>query len=619
MKNFALLFITLFGVFNAHTAFGQQKKIDIDHFKRKMEFLGLPNSNKLKAFNTYNISFTAKQESINTLEITAKDIASFFHLEGHSYLQTGDADFIYSIQIGEPTILKEELIESMGEIKNPDGTKTNVTQYSAAIEMSAPTVIQLINNESGEVLHVAVLSTPSHPSVYKSTPTTKDGATRMLGMKTAGLNLHVKKMYIDALNAEIRKIKSAYSFEKQSYDQEFMDVDVKKSPDLTDLHNEIIQVSTALSNAPYRESLLKTQLILQSTLIAWTSAADKLSSEDKYEKKLKFVYLFNIAVAQLWLEQFDDAINTSEKIILNDHKTYEAGIIKENANQVKAYLSSKGYRSRHFHRPGFYSDYTYTYTKQTVEKKHWNFIAQTASDIKQLEDIVTDVKNIGKGLIDDLTLGDSIIASNAFYSTIKFEMDGTPYEYKKASLSIGSGAISEKCYALNCYTREGLIVKQGSFDGMSVALYSKNGAPTMSTVKSLLEKYKGQLIGDIYTTTIYDSVPYKINDNWKAPKLITWEQYGKDLAADVEFDFNTSNGDDFYAYKTMNGDQFQIELISSSPIVVKGNGGSYAQGYMAKFKIPSIKLTRFWYGHYSPRYSEDYKEIKNLEFYIVFR
>ena len=111
MKNFALLFITLFGVFNAHTAFGQQKKIDIDHFKRKMEFLGLPNSNKLKAFNTYNISFTAKQESINTLEITAKDIASFFHLEGHSYLQTGDADFIYSIQIGEPTILKEELIE----------------------------------------------------------------------------------------------------------------------------------------------------------------------------------------------------------------------------------------------------------------------------------------------------------------------------------------------------------------------------------------------------------------------------------------------------------------------------------------------------------------------------
>ncbi|MCX6183247.1 MAG: hypothetical protein NT150_15145 [Bacteroidetes bacterium] len=617
MKNHALLFISTIAIFSASTAFAQ-KKIDIDKFKRKMEFIGVPKSKTLSDFNTYSITFNAKQETLNKLELRPKTIEDFFHLEGYSFVKEGNGDFIYSIQIGEPSITKEQVVESIVEVKNADGTKTKSTLYSAIIEMSAPTIIQLINNENGAILHVAVFSTQDNPTVFKSEPSTKEGAEKVISFKTAGLNMSVKKNYIDALNAEIRKIKNAYSFEKQSYEQEFMDVDVKKSPDLQSLHNEITKVSSALSSAPYSEPLQKVQLALEPVLSSWLASAEKLSSADKYEQKLKFVYLFNLAVSQLWLEQFDDALSTAEKITQNDYKTYEAGIIKENVNMVKEYLAKNGYRSRHFYRKGFYSTYNYTYTKQAIDTKPWNPIAQTAKDIKELEDIA---KGTAKQLVEELTLGDTILSSTAFYSTFKFMLDGVPYDFKKASLSLGSGEASAgKSYKIYCYTKEGLIVKQGQFSGMTIQLYAKDtNNLTAKNIQTLFTKYKGQTIGDISTPFWLDSVPFKVNGQKMAPKLISWELYGKNLAADIEFSFHTQNGDDFYSYKTMNGDQFQIELVSATPIVVQGNGKSCSQGYMAKFKIPSVRVTRFWYGHYSPMYTEEYKEFKDVEFYILLK
>jgi signal peptidase I len=202
-------------------------------------------------------------------------------------------------------------------------------------------------------------------------------------------------------------------------------------------------------------------------------------------------------------------------------------------------------------------------------------------------------------------------------------MDGVPYEYKKGSLSAGKGRPGNDGYYISCHQREGLIVKQGEFKGIDIVLYPKDTnkvATSVNNIKALITKNKGVAIGDIYTgDSRFDSVPYKLNGQKVAPKIISWQQYGKALAGEVELMFSTTNGDDYYSYKTMNGDEFQMELISATPIVVKGNAMVNSQGYMAKFRIPSLVLRRFYYGHYTPLYTEEYKELKDVEFYIVLR
>jgi hypothetical protein len=114
-------------------------------------------------------------------------------------------------------------------------------------------------------------------------------------------------------------------------------------------------------------------------------------------------------------------------------------------------------------------------------------------------------------------------------------------------------------------------------------------------------------------------VPFKQNGVKTGPRLISWSEYGKTLSADIRFSFNTKSRDTYYSYKTRNGDQFQIELVEKSPIVVQGNGKVCSQGYMAKFRIPKLTLTRFWSGHYTPTYTADYIEAENIEFYVLLK
>lgn len=613
---------TLLTLLIAITATAGQK-IDIDKLKVKLQYLRVAQSKKISEFETYSVSFDAKQTTLNKLEITADRVRDFFYLGGFSYLPGDEGDFIYSIQIGEPKVIKEKLEESKHEVSDGNGGKKTVTKYRPVLEMSAPTAIQLINNETGEVIHATVFSTPDDPTSFTTKkPDSKANAMRLINIKTGGISTNLVKEYKKQLNAAISKLQKQYSYRAFHDKQVFMDVNVKKSPQLKPLHEDIHTVVNTLVAMGFKKPIYKEQMKLAPILTKWSEEAKKLGRENKYNKKLKFVYLYNLALSQFWLEQFDDALKTSERIIKHDYKAVEGGIIKKKTKKVQAELSKTGHHSRHIARAGFSTPYTYKYEKQKVDKKKWGFLASTVKDFQEIGKSFKEVGAATKAFKESLTLGDTIKSNTAYYSTVTFNLGGVAHAYKKGKLRSGSGKpLREEAYMINCH-RKNLVKKQGEFSGFRVNLFNKNKgkeAVEIGAVLSLLNQYKGKNIMDINTGQFLDSVPVQ-KDGVKAdPKLTSWAEYGKALAGDVEFMFVSNSHDGTYSYKTMNGDEFQIELVEKSPIVVQGNGKKCSQGYMAKFRIPSVKLTRFWYGHYSPMYTSKSIKVADLEFYVLLK
>lgn len=623
MKSFVVVFAVLLS-FSSSSLFGQKQKIDLDKLNFQKEYIWLPTSNELKDFNSYSIAFDAKQETLNKFDLNPKVLEEYFQLEGYSYLKDNSGDFIYSIQMGEQVVLSENILEVEKEVKTSEGTKL-VTKYIAEIKLSVPTVIQLINNETGEPIYASVFSTEDDPTVYTDSESSSEAeAQKRINLKISGLNSMVRNVYIDRLKTEVRKVKDLYTYRKETTKLTLWEINLKKSPQLEQFQKEIDKVAYTLETASYREPIYPAQIKLQPVLDKWENEAGKLGSSDKYEKKLKFAYLYNLATAQLWLELYDDVFKTCDELIKHGYKTYEATSIKNIANTFIKKNEDTGHNGVHFYRSGFYDEYDFKYEKQALEKKKskWNLVATSKEEMQKLKNFGNGLKEDYKEMKEEFTLGQEVGKSNAYYSTASFEIDGKAYEFKKGGLKVGNGSAnsysSEDYYRLAVYAKSGIVSEKNSFVGFRINLYKKDDAKIgVTDVVSLLSKYNGQTLQDISTRGSLDSVPFKKNGVLSPPKNISWSDYDKELSIDVEFSFRANSRDGSYAYKTMNGDAVKLELVEKTPIQAVGNGGSKSDAYMAKFRIEEVVLTRFWYGHYLPMYTNKRITVKNLEFYIL--
>lgn len=608
-------------------AFGQ--KIDFDKKKVTLKYMDPPVLSDLNRFNTYSVDFIAEQTTLNKLGISSASIDKIFKLEGYVY-KNNNAELTYSLYINPVKILKEEVVAVTKDVKAADGTMQKVTEYSAVFHFAAPTAIQLMSPITGDVYYSEIFSTEANPTKYEAGGyQNADDAKKMLSFKEDGLVMNARDIYIRQLNALVEKLKYNYDFGTGSYTQDFFDINLKKAPELQSFHDELTLVTDVLLKATPDQPLYNAQTTLAPILKRWSEEANKITATDKNLEKLKFLYLYNLAVTQFWLELLDDALETCKLIKENGFRKGEATEIEDNVNAVKRALSKRGIQSRHMYRPGLTSTSKYTYVKKPVQKVNpfTKFIQDTKQDN---EAIKQQLQIINKQLKDDiakLTLGDTIAEYNSNFSTLKLTIDGELVEAKKWGLDIGYGSLGNgylgEQYAIQMYKKPtllGLVEKEGELAGIELRFYSnKYTKETMNAtvMHTFLKNLQGNEITDISTSSPFDKVMLKENGVEKPLQEITWEQYGKEFSGDFEIIFRTKSRDDLYSYKTMNGDKFQIKLLESRPIVIKRSDNVMSKGYVAKLLIPEIRVTRLFYGHYNPHYENEFKTLKNIELFII--
>lgn len=606
------------------------QKIDLDKKKVTMQFMDPPALSDLNSFNTYSVDFIAEQTTLNQLGVHPAFIEKIFKLEGYVY-QAGNAELVYALYIDPPKILREEVLTITKEVKAADGKMQKVDEFVAVCYFAAPTAIQLMSPITGDAYYSEFLSTEANPTKFESGAfPTIDGAQRVLRMKEGGLVMNARDLYIKQLTALVDKLKYNYDYRTGTYTQDFFDVDVSKAPEMAKFHDELTLVTDVLLKATPDKPLYVAQTTLSPVLKSWSEEASKISSTDKNLVKTKFLYLYNLAVAQLWLELFDDALATCKLIKENDFKKGEAIEIENNVNAIKKVLNDRGVLSRHMSRPGLTSTSKYTYVKKPVQKVNpfTKFVQDTKQDNEAIKKSVLALNKQIKDDIAKLSLGDTIAPYNSNFSTMKLTVDGEFVEAKKWGMSSGNGRVSTNeymgnQYEIGAYRKSaflGLTEKEGEVAGVSINFYSnKYAKETMNAgvILNFLKTLPGNEITDISTNSPFDKVMLYENGTEKPLKEITWQQYGKDIAADFEIVFRTKSRDDIYSYMTMNGDKFQIKILESRPIIIKHSEKESSQGYVVKLLVPEVRVTRLFYGHYVPHYKNDFKTVKDLELFII--
>jgi hypothetical protein len=127
----------------------------------------------------------------------------------------------------------------------------------------------------------------------------------------------------------------------------FASIGKKNHPDYDRFQKnvEIMQASFELMDADKSLDAVKTKA--QPALEFYATSAQRYSTGNKDQKKLKHICLYNQALAYCWLEDFDQAETLAKSILKFDTKNKDVKRLLEEIEYARVSLVNAGRPSRH--------------------------------------------------------------------------------------------------------------------------------------------------------------------------------------------------------------------------------------------------------------------------------
>ena len=607
------------------------QKYDVSKSKFEIQYVKTPSSLLLSKYRNYTTLLNTSQGIIDDIGLKPEKIEDCFNFKGFVY-DTLDPQIVVALSIAEPKVMDESIVEKKEEIKKQDGTKETKISYVLTMKGSIHTKLEFIDLATEKAVKTYEISTASNPSIFTSSYAEKSSAEAIKAKRgRRNFSKYVLGQYHKELSSLIKTVKEELDYSIEKGEQNYYTMNEKKAPNTNAFNKEVYKAVNEAQSISYSDAVKQYRKPFDEIIKKWESEVVGLSSSDKNERKFKFAYLYNLALAYYIIEDFDKCMDYCVQVEKNDFKSKNAFALYKQAKSAKEYMASNGTSTRHLFRHGFVSETKYEHQKAKGIKA----LRQLKSDVNDINSALKSIKDntygAAKKEIEKLTLGDTIDAGMARFSTLKFKAFGKQYDLGEKSMKKGKGGgyVYNKTY---------IEYNKTFFNTTYAVKFLKSNDDYDVTYFNISFQYNSKDDADKAFEDLFSDLknksPYKLMDvshnkeelgqeakrNYEFYHLpiVKPEQNKSKYSADIRMMFNLKDYAPLY-YDTKDGTTFEIELVEANPIVVRKGESRFVNGYMAKFKIPKVELTRMkfaephgWFSMYENQTIED------LEFYGLY-
>ncbi len=330
------------------------QKIDLDKETWTHNFVHLPLIKDLTSLKTYSVSIFADSENLNRIGLSSDKIEASVKLDGFVYIN-GLADIDIEITIEDFKKISEE-IKTKEQTVYEGGKNVTTKTYIPTTSYSAPTTFKvLVSPDQRLIMNSAIASQQNLVIITSGEYPTQEGASSQFkGTDDKRLEAFKEKYYSMFL-AELNSFREKYDFVKSNESEIFWHIDLKKSPEYAEFNDKLKVAKEIFASIKpsddvkvIREKLLPTMQYLREN-------ADKLASDDKKNRKLKYAYLLNLSKIQMWLDLTDESSISAQQVVDNDYDKSDGKLLLRKLNLLKEELKNSPNASRHFERAGFTS------------------------------------------------------------------------------------------------------------------------------------------------------------------------------------------------------------------------------------------------------------------------
>ncbi len=333
---------------------GYSQKIDLDKELWIHSYVNIPKSNDLTNLNTYSINMLANVDNLNRIGLSSDKIEATFKLDGFIYTN-GLADILIEVTIENLRKISEEINTKESQVKD-DGKTVTKKIYIPTTFYAIPTTIKITKSFNKEVIVNSIIGGDQNPIAIAlgEFPTSEAANAHFKGSADKRLE-SFKEKYYQLLTSELNDFKRRYDFTISEESDVFWHVDLKKSPEFAEFNEKLTASKEIFANQKVSDDIKATREKLVPMMQYLRENADKLTGEDKKNRKLKYAYLLNLGKIQLWLEMADECAITGQQVIDNDYDKIDGKNLLYVVKLLREELKRSPNGSRHLTRDGFTS------------------------------------------------------------------------------------------------------------------------------------------------------------------------------------------------------------------------------------------------------------------------
>lgn len=341
MQKLTLCLLLLLGA--AHV---MAQKVDLDAEKVTVAFTRLPKKPLPVDYKNYSANLSANPGDLNLLGLKEEFFLKNLNVSGYQKVASG-GNFSLQLSLSDYRQTSANVKERKETSKDKNGKDVTTTfyYYEGTYEQSLTLKVM---NQDGKQLNKQEWLWGNR--FFKS----KEFANMVLlndHLKTGNMSRDwaysnqqqiVSAMHevYDMLNVQYGYVPSTEVFKLQILDSE-------KHPDYAGFQKAYLTIKNAFAASKADAPLDSVRLLAQPAIDFFTTQKDVYKVEDKAGKKLQYACLYNLALLNFWLEDFNKASEYALAVVTNGYDEKDGTRLKKDIEELQAALDAAGRKTRH--------------------------------------------------------------------------------------------------------------------------------------------------------------------------------------------------------------------------------------------------------------------------------
>lgn len=322
------------------------QKVDLDRFNFTWEYRNLPHTPLDSTFKTYSVLVDVSGNVANSM--SADVVGSRIVLQGFDRAES-NGDLRVDLRVDDLIIDKNQVIESMTETKNKDGSVTKNYSYYVSVDYSIGGMATFADKRSAPIgKQVSLFGSRSFnwaSSTYKSR---SEASNYFYNNRVAIINKLVRERMDEAINTINASLNYQFGFPVTNVTRSLWLSDSKKHPETDAMSQRWTALKPLLQSVSANDLSEDTRSKIQVMISYFDDVKTRYTTDEKPDKKLRYAAFYNNALLYLLLDMPDKAVTEAQGLVANDYDPKDGESLIKEADELMALFNLNGIFTRHF-------------------------------------------------------------------------------------------------------------------------------------------------------------------------------------------------------------------------------------------------------------------------------
>ncbi len=322
------------------------QKVDLDPYHFNFEYRDLPHAifdSTLKGYKvTVDISGRI-EEFMTTDAMTSKLVLQGLELDESEY------NINYFVSFSDLMVDKYQIVESVSESKNKDGTVNKTYSYYISLDYSISGTADLKNYSGDQLIKgIPLFTSRSFNWASKSFSNRSDATSYYYSNKGSIFSNLVRDRLNEGIARANNWANSNVGFPTTKENLYLWLIDNKKHPEYEAMHLRWTALKLTLENVSANTISAEDKSKIVEMIKYFDGLKTTFNKDEKGDKKIRYASFYDNALLYMLIDQPEKAIKETEGLILNGYDAKDAKGQKEQAMKLELLFKNNNLFTRHF-------------------------------------------------------------------------------------------------------------------------------------------------------------------------------------------------------------------------------------------------------------------------------